>query len=614
MQKINSTKYLLILLLITCLIISATNDIYATKTKKQEINFDQETYIVEDRSRFQKLDEPTVAVALGGGGGRALVHIGVLKALEEAEIPIDMVVGTSMGAIVGSMYGSGIPINKIEEVATKSSFSQLFELNLFSNQSLLKTKKLNLFLEDLTPQNRLENFWLPTAFLSCDLNSGHKYIHTTGLISNKIKHAYAIPFYFPVQQGGEHTLVDPGIVESVPAKTAKVLGADIVISSQADGKLKINQKYSTNAQNIQRMIELIQDRLSGPIIEQYSDFVIDNPVSQYSFIDFNQADKLIQIGYQYTKEQLPALKEVLQKNNVKLEPTTRNSTVNIDDELINLKYDRLVMEEPVLTPQLYFGKDHSHFKQSLFRDDLYQLQYGLKWQNDQLTLNLLNTRQDSQPIEGQLRIKQLTPNFDLISKTRVDNSDNWELSLKYHQKHYTFKLGQRVIEGEEFGLVGNQYHYDGNNLSLTGESSLLINSNLTEYQLLTSQQAEIKLNNIWSLRSKLVYNNTDLLDSPKIYRGQEPNDQAEFQTAVNWIYTHNFLPTVKLKSILQLTNIQYYLFTDYLNNDNYSSSAVGIGADMKLNLLGLKPLDFGIYLANDNKSGSEIGCNINLTF
>ena len=86
-------------------------------------------------------DRPKVAVVLSGGGARGLAHAGVLKVLDEEKIPVDMVVGASVGALIGSLYASGIPSEKIEDMAANINWRNLFTLHL-SYQSIYSTKKL----------------------------------------------------------------------------------------------------------------------------------------------------------------------------------------------------------------------------------------------------------------------------------------------------------------------------------------------------------------------------------------------------------------------------------------------------------------------------------------
>lgn len=582
------------------------------KNKLKRITVKDDTYLLEDTSKFDNLNQPRIAVALSGGGGRALVHIGVLKALEEEGIPIDMLVGTSMGGIIGTMYGSGMTISEIERVATEAAFSNLFETNFFGTQSLLKTEKVNKFLERLTPVDQLEKFPIPTAFLSCELNTGNKYIHTSGRVSDKIQDAYAIPYYFPIQKQDEFTFIDPGIIESTPAKTARVLGADIVISSTAIGKLPY-KNYNTASRSMMRMIELLQEKISRPITEEYSDIIIDNPVADYSFMDFNQAAELISIGYQHTKEKIPKIKSLLNKYDIQLQKIDRKGTINLDRLLTDLKYDRLALDSSLLTPKLYFGKDHSFFKQNLFKDDLFKFQYGLKQQLGQIEATILDNRREDNNLEAKLRVKQLTKTIDLISNIKPGSNDNWELKLKYYTPNYTLSVGRRSIDNREFNLIDNEYTIKINNIKLEGETSVLVSPELDSWKVLTSHQGIFEISSIWSAKPKLVYNTTGLLKSPIIYRGSKPKDNVKLQTAIDLIYTHNFLPTIKLMEILQLTDIEYYLFSDYQTSYD-SSHAAGIGANTNLKLLGLKPLDFGIYIAEDDEDGSHFGWNINLIF
>ncbi|MBM7623183.1 patatin-like phospholipase family protein [Sporohalobacter salinus] len=598
------------IILLFIIVLSPIKQVQAANNSLKQVKIKDDTYILENTKQFDKLKSPKIAVALGGGGGRALVHIGVLKALKEEGIPIDMLVGTSMGAVVGTMYGSGVPTKTIEKVATKAAFYNLFETNFLASQQLLKTEKMNNFLEKLAPVDRLEKFPTPTAFLSYDLNSGAKYVHTSGKISNKIQSAYAIPYYFPIKKQGDFTFIDPGIMELTPAKTAKVLGANIVISSTAIAKLPYDN-YNTATRSVMRLMQLLQQKNSRPLTEKYSDIIIDNPVAKYSFMDFSLADKLISIGYRETKKKMPQIKELMRKHNISIEKSKQRK-MNITPLLTDLKYDRINIDSTGFTPLLYFGKDHSSFKQQLFQDDLFKIQYGFEWRQGLIETTVLNNQHSEDNLEAQLRVKKLTPTTDLISQIKSNHND-WALSLKHYAPHYTFSLGRRSIDDKQFNLIGNQYNFKKNNWELKGETSLLITPQFDSYKVLTSQQGLFKLSSIWSAKPKLVYNNTDLLNSPIIYRGREPKDKVESQAAIDWIYTHEFLPTIKLMHAIQLTNIQYYLFTDYQSSYD-SSHAVGIGAKANLKLLGLKPLDFGIYIADDSQKGNQIGFEVDLTF
>ena len=112
-----------------------------------EVRYDGEYYLVENYQEFkEKVDiegRPTVALALSGGGARAIANLGVIKALVEHDIPIDMMTGTSMGSIIASLYGSGLSLEQIEEIVTDTPFANLFN---FGGGALLNSKKVNIFI------------------------------------------------------------------------------------------------------------------------------------------------------------------------------------------------------------------------------------------------------------------------------------------------------------------------------------------------------------------------------------------------------------------------------------------------------------------------------------
>lgn len=326
--------------------------------KITRVEEDDEEYIIEDYTRFEQLEDPTVALALTGGGAKALFNIGVIKALEEAKIPIDIIVGSSMGAIIGTMYGSGLSIEQIEEIVTTTSFSDMLDLNLGSSESILRTAKFNQFIENVAPNQDLKNFPLPTALLSLELISGNKYLTTQGNISEVMQASYAIPYYFPIYQRQDQVFADPGIVENSPAKAATVLGADFVIATVARGDIAYNQ-YDTPSKIAGRYLELIELNNTARIIDQYSDQVIYSNVGAYSFLDFNAAQELIEIGYQDTKEKLPAIKEALQNQDIQLSTPQQRPKQDLTQELLDLKYDRLLIDQLNVYPRIHYGQNRS---------------------------------------------------------------------------------------------------------------------------------------------------------------------------------------------------------------------------------------------------------------
>ncbi|GAB6099413.1 hypothetical protein JCM16358_12920 [Halanaerocella petrolearia] len=571
-------------------------------------------YIIEDYHRFNQFDHPTVALALTGGGAKALFNIGVIKALEEAKIPIDIVVGTSMGSIIGTLYGSGLPIEQIEEIVTKTSFADMLDLNLASRDSILRTAKLDQFIENVAPYQDLEDFPLPTALLSLELTSGNKYLTTTGNISDVLQASYAIPYFFPSYQRNGKIFADPGLVENTPAKAAKVLGADFVIATTAKGNIETNT-YETPGQIAGRYMELIELNNTNRIINHYADQVIYSNVGAYSFLDFTAAQDLIKTGYQDTKEKIPEIKAALQERGIKFSLSTKRKKRDLTEEFIDLKYNRILIDQLSFNPRVFYGQDRSFFQQNLIRNYFDQFQYGFEVNKNKFKFSSLVVNQEHE-IETKLRWKQLTRDTDLIAKTRfraVDDFD-FETGIKYYAEDYTLGAGVGVINNLEYSYLDNMYQsklFDG--LTLKGETDLIFRPD-HKPTVLFSKEFFKEISSIWAIESKLVFNNTEVLESPIIYRGSRPDSSTKLQSSIDYLYTHQFLHNIDLLQGLQMSDIGFYLFTDY-KREGQSFWTYGIGTQGNFYLFGLKPFVLETYLAYEEESEDpKLGIKVDYKF
>jgi len=566
------------------------------------IKEENDRYIIEDYQRFKSIESPAVGLALTGGGAPALFNVGVIKALEEEGIPIDLIVGSSMGAIVGTMYGSGLPITVIEDILMKVSFEDMLKFNFIASSSLLDTARVNKFIEEIALANNLEDFVIPTALLSFDLSNGDKYLATTGRISKVIQSSYSIPFYFPMYNSGDKFLVDAGIVEISPAKSTKVLGADIVIATIIPDNSS-SKEYDTPGRSFFRYISLVQKRYKEQIIENYADIVIEGDVAEYSFMDFKSLEDYIEIGYKSTKAEIPKIKRLLRDKNISLkENNDKSLNINYSNKLNDVKYDRLLLDKTNLAPIFYYGKDNSFFKQELIKSPSHHLQYGLRFNKEHLGISTLsstaNNKQDD--VELKVRWTKLTEDIDLLSNYRWSDNRDYLLGLVYYDDKYTIGGGRGYLNQNNFIYLDNNYQFKGESILLEGESDVLFPVEDSEPKILTSHQINYQLNSFWTLEPQLVFNNTETMESPLIYHGIKPNPFVKLQLSLNLAYNHKNVNEIEFIDLLKLTDRQTYLFTDY-QKDRNSSLAIGVGSRAKLGFLGLKPLDVEGYLAYDNQ-------------
>jgi NTE family protein len=172
---------------------------------------------------------PRLAIALGGGGLRGYAHIGVLQALEEAGIHPTLVVGTSIGSIIGGAYAAGTPPDQLWRQAESIKMSSLFDVTL-SGPGFVKGDALARWANTLVGQKSIEDFPVRFAAVATDIDRSLPYVITQGDAGQALRASAAIPGVFlPVQSAG-HVFVDGGIVSLVPVYAARALGADVVVA------------------------------------------------------------------------------------------------------------------------------------------------------------------------------------------------------------------------------------------------------------------------------------------------------------------------------------------------------------------------------------------------
>ncbi len=206
---------------------------------------------------------PRIGLALGGGGARGIAHISVLRKLEELQVPIDCIAGTSMGALVGAMYASGMGVDEIERTVLTLDWTQLFDDSLTRRERSFRRKTDDtlvvaapgvglggrgvkmasglmagerislLFGRMIEPVATIEDFNLlpiPYRAVAADINTGEALVIGTGDLALAMRASMSLPGIFPPVQIGEQVVVDGGVARNVPVDVVRNMGADIVIA------------------------------------------------------------------------------------------------------------------------------------------------------------------------------------------------------------------------------------------------------------------------------------------------------------------------------------------------------------------------------------------------
>lgn len=588
-----------------------------SKAKLSELNFDNDIYLIENYQRFNEIQSPKLAYAFSGGGARAFVNIGVIKALEEEGIYPDIIIGSSMGGIIGTLYGSGLNYENLIKVTSNIPYRALFEINLIPVYSLFQTEKFNYIIEQVAPKKDVEDFPINTALLTFDLDTGHKYITSEGKISEVLQSTYSIPFYYPVYKSKGRYLVDPGLVEMVPAKAAKALSADIVISTTAFDELPY-QTYEYPLQSLFRMLLLVQKKNSQPILNNYSDIIIRNEVSNFSFKDFNLIEEFITLGYKNTKEQLPEIKKLLKEKNYK---STKPKLFKLDnkkyeDIYTDILFDRITYPGSYFNFLLYYFHNQSFFEQELFRNLIYDIHYGFFYEKSNIKIKTLFDVGEDKHSELLLRYKKFTNNTDSIIRIKNNpeyNNIDYLAELKYYISNSSISLGLANLRGENYYYFNNNIKYERGKYDFENNTDLLL-SNDKNPQLINSSLLDYNINKNWTYKNKFVYSNTNLLGNPDIYRGIDSKQKEKLSLSSNIIYRVPFSKSLEFLYLFSLEDLRPSIFVDLESTENLNA-ALGINLNMASSIMGLTPLNLDLSAAYDKNNGQAVyNFSVNIDF
>jgi len=181
------------------------------------------------------VQKPKIGLALGGGAARGFAHIGVIKMLESHGIYPDYVVGTSAGAVVGSLYAAGYDAYAMQKIAQQLD-EKVFADWTLGGRGLLKGEALQDFINQHLNKRPIERLNRPFATVATDLNSGERVVFRTGDTGMAVRASAAVPGVFQPTQFRGHSYVDGGLTSPVPVLAAREMGADIVIAVDISAK------------------------------------------------------------------------------------------------------------------------------------------------------------------------------------------------------------------------------------------------------------------------------------------------------------------------------------------------------------------------------------------
>jgi NTE family protein len=252
-------------------------------------------------------ERPRVGLALAGGFARGIAHIGVLRVLREASIPIDCVAGTSVGALIGAGYCAGSSLENMEKVGSATSFADFGRwtpswLGLATNQRMEK------YLTRFTSAKTFEELKTPLAIAATDINAGVSVYYSHGPLVPAIRASCAYPgLFLPIQHEGR-TLVDGFLTAPVPVEGALLLGADIVIAVYLESGTVEQPRTFTDI--LSRAFNILQ-RHSDLAWRTQADVIIEPDVKLFVWDDFSKTPDMIAAGEAAALAALPQIRAAL---------------------------------------------------------------------------------------------------------------------------------------------------------------------------------------------------------------------------------------------------------------------------------------------------------------
>lgn len=287
-----------------------------------------------------KLLGTSIGLALGGGAAFGLAHLGVLKVLERANVPIDMVAGCSQGSIIAVGYAAGLPIAEMIDIArelgVKRNFLFASDPTFFLKPGILSGQRFVTIMRPyLKGRETFEQLVLPCRTVATDIETGERVSISSGRLETAYRASSSVPMVMAPLQVGERALVDGGVADPVPAEVVVEMGADLTIAVNVVPRLKRGVEtalsywyrrlntfnpltYLGEAQNLPNLFDIVMNSMQvlqyelGNFKAITADVLINPDLSDFTWIEYYRADELIERGEEAAEQALPLIEKAVE--------------------------------------------------------------------------------------------------------------------------------------------------------------------------------------------------------------------------------------------------------------------------------------------------------------
>jgi NTE family protein len=257
---------------------------------------------------------PKIGLALGSGGPKGLSHIGIIKVLEENNIPIDFIAGSSIGSVIGGFYAATKDIKKIEEIALSNNWRQT--LSLFFDPSLrqgfVSGRKIRNFIENIIGKINFKDLKIPLSVVTTDIKTGEAVVIDKGEVALAIRASSSIPLIFKPAKLNNRLLVDGGLSLPVPVSVVKKMGADLVVAVNLDADYFANNEDRSFGfyKVANSSIKLLRYHLASLNVKD-ADIVINPKIGKVGWNKFIDSKSVILAGEEAIQLSMLQLKKLI---------------------------------------------------------------------------------------------------------------------------------------------------------------------------------------------------------------------------------------------------------------------------------------------------------------
>jgi len=251
-----------------------------------------------------------VALVLGAGASKGFAHIGVLKVLQSNNIPLHMIVGTSAGSFVGSLYAYGYDAYQLQRMSMALEKSDIIDFTIPDN-GFIKGEKLESYVNTALRYTPMESLKIPFYAVATDIQKGEEAVFGSGNTGTAVRASCAIPGVFKPVRISNRTYVDGGVVSPVAVHAARQYGADVVIAVDISSGIEDTAPQST-IDTLLQSIDVMYSKISS-IQLQKADVVIRPNVRYIGASDFTRRHEAVLEGEKAAMEALPRIQQILSK-------------------------------------------------------------------------------------------------------------------------------------------------------------------------------------------------------------------------------------------------------------------------------------------------------------